>query len=701
MVDQNLTNLGKEQDEELIDNPLENYWAIKDDTDLIKELNEKIWKYNLYILSSGIMARLRNTYNQYYAAQYHQGRIMRDGQNGEFRLLTQNHFKSLLGSVLSQITQQKPSWNAKAVNTDTKTQKQRYIAEGVCDYYMNQKHFDRMTKRATEIALVCGHADISLEWDTSLGKEVRGDVENNKVLKGGDVVVDVFDPINCIFDFNYTDIKNCPWRILRRFVNKWDLIAKFPEKEHEIQSAKIDERVRVMLLDQSKWSKQPLNPDVVPVYYFYHEKTAAMPNGRLFVYCGNGKLTDGDLPYEAMPIYRIAADSLFNSGFGWCMAFDLLPMQITYDRVSSITVTNLANFGLSTVVVPKGGGFNLHPNIGGTTVLEVDYEAGMPQALNFTSTPIDAFKFLEILKQNMEIISGVSAPLRGQVPVGVQSGAGMALLASESIVFNTPVAHSYADLLQDIGTGLVSILKLYAKTPRLVEIAGEANRTYLEEFTSNDLSDVFRVEVDLGSALAKTPAGVAQIASDLLKNGQITGAEYVNAIQTSNLNVATEKIVKKEIAIRQENEDLSNAVPCRVIATDDPIAHILGHREVLDDPIARRGTPEAQKVQEVALGHINEHLAVWSKITGKPQNELLGYILSLNTGAMPESIVPIPPSQPQAGGALPGGELPGGQPPPIAGASMPAQPGMPNNPLSDNNFNTITGGGQPLPGRPA
>jgi len=691
-MDQNINKLAAQEDDDnyKLSSGMETYWATKDSEELIRELDNKINDFNTFLLASGRLALMRNSYNQYYAAQYHQGNLMRGGTNGEYRLLGTNHFRNLLENILSQVTQQKPVWQPKAINTDSKTQKQVSVAAGLCDYYMTQQHYDRLTKKATEIALLVGHADVSLEWDSSLGKDVAGDVETGEVLTAGDVVSGVFDPVNSIFDVNYTDIADCPWRIIRKMENKWDLMAKFPQFAQEISNAKLSERVRTMLLDQSKYVKSSINPDVVPVHYFYHRKTAALPDGRMLVWCGNASLTDGPLPYENIPVYRIQASPNINNGFGWTLAFDLLPIQKTYDRVNSISVTNLAYFGLSTIIVPKGGAFNLHPNIGGLNILEVDFAAGLPQSLNFSSTPVEAFKFLELLVQNMQLLSGVNSVNRGIVPPGITSGAGMAMLASQALIFQTPLAHSYADLLQDIGTGLVSIFKLHAKAKRLIEITGAGYKSYLQEFSQTDLTNIFRVQVDLGSALSRTPAGIAQIGETLLNLKQITPADYVNAIQSGNINVAVEKIVKKQLTIRQENEDLMNATPVRALKTDDHKEHVMGHVEVLNDPMSRRQNPEAQAIQEVTLAHVQEHLDLASQLSGIPPDSLLAQWIGLPA--------PKGGGQPAIGGA--GDALAGAMPPPVPTnpEDLPEPAGLPQEPLSGEEFSPTGQPNQPVPG---
>jgi hypothetical protein len=648
------------------------YWASEPADELVATLESKEKDYCNYLVASGRSTLMLNSYNQYYYAQYHLGGLQRSGQNNEFRLIGVNHFRNIISNVLAQITQQKPAWNPRSVNSDSKTLKQTIVASSLCDYYMTQKHFDRVANKAVEIALITGHADVALEWDESLGKEITKD-EASKSINEGDVVAEALDPVNSIFDYNYSDVKNCPWRLLRRFVSKQDLAKKYPDHEDAIMSATLNAYVLSIMLDQTRYTKQIVaDKDVVPVYYFYHEKTANLPDGRFLLYCGGEALLDTPLPYDSLPVTRIYAGENINNGFGWTVAFDLLPLQRTYDKVSSIIVTNLAYWGLSTIVVPKGGGYNVHPNVGGLNILEVDLSLGTPNSINFNQTPTDAFNFLGQLETNMQTLAGVNSVVRGDPAASLKSGAALALVASQSLIFNSPLANSYTDLLQSVGTMLISMFKLYVKTDRLIEVSGISNKSYLQSFSSEDLTDIFRVQVDMGSAISKTVSGRLQIASELLETGQITPVDYIMVLSTGNLSQILEKTQKKEIAIRAENEELMSSNPVRVLITDDHVAHILGHRTVLDDPDSRRGTPEGQSVQEVTLAHIQEHINMMQTM-----NPELAKILGLPAMGSGEPS----PEAPQAPGPLPVEPSPNAPIPPALETGQNVKgPNMPNLP---------------------
>src|SRR6185503_15483635 len=110
-----------------------------------------------------------------------------------------------------------------------------------------------------------------------------------------------------------------------------------------------------------------------------------------------------------------------------------------------------------------------------------------------------------------------------------------------SLQFMSGLQQSYVALVEDLGTGIINILKDYADTPRIVAITGKTNRTYMKEFVGDDLNSVSRVIVDVGNPISGTTAGRVEMAEQLLQMGLIKNPqEYIAVINTGNLDMMTE-----------------------------------------------------------------------------------------------------------------------------------------------------------------
>ena len=128
-----------------------------------------------------------------------------------------------------------------------------------------------------------------------------------------------------------------------------------------------------------------------------------------------------------------------------------------------------------------------------------------------------------------------------------------------AIQFNSGLQQSYAQLLENVGTGLINILKTYASTPRLADIAGKDNAPYMAEWKSDDIQDVSRVLVDLGNPLSQTLAGKMNMAEMLIGMGSINQNNpdaLLEVMETGRMDSVTMSGMKEATAIKSENEFL-------------------------------------------------------------------------------------------------------------------------------------------------
>jgi hypothetical protein len=286
-----------------------------------------------------------------------------------------------------------------------------------------------------------------------------------------------------------------------------------------------------------------------------------------------------------------------------------------------------------------------------------------------------------MLEKTMETISGINSVARGNPEASLRSGTAMALVQSQALQFMSGLQQSYIQLLEDVGTGLINILKDFADAPRIASISGISNTTKMIEFKSQDLEAINRVVVDVGNALAQTAAGRSQIAENLLQMGVVTTPEkYLEILNTGNLKSVTQGITDELDTINSENEALlKDSSSVIAIATDHHAMHIREHRSVLSDPVLRQ---DADLVART-LAHIEEHI----RLLRETSPDLLSII-----GEQPLAPVGGSPINPMQQGGVPGAQgasapmqgtpmnqggpnLPSpAQPPEIQGQSLPQSP---------------------------
>lgn len=562
------------------------------------------WRNSLE--SNGYMEKIRLCWAAYYGAYYtdfgsgHQ--VTFGGDQGELSQLPVNHLRNLAKHMLVMTTANRPAMEARSVNTDYKSLVQTQLANGLLDYYLREKRLEKYLTKAVESAIVLSAGYIKMEWNATSGEIYDYSEELETNIHEGDVEFSNLTPFDIMFDPT-KESQNHDWILARSYKNRFDLIAKYPDFEQQIKN--LPEKSEVKDGGVDTWGYN--TTDDVNVYEFYHGRTEAMPDGRYMLFCDQDSVfIDTPLPYRRIPIYRISCDDILGTPFGYSPLFDLLPIQEAINSSYSTILTNQNAFGVQNILVPRGADITVNDLGGGLNVIECNIQAGKPEPLNLASTPKEVFDFLAMMEKAAETISGVSSVTRGNPEKSLESGAALALVQSMSLQFMSGLQAQYVQLIEDVGSGLIDVLKDFAAVPRIAAIVGKNQRTYLKEFKGDDLSSINRVIVDVGNPLAHTTAGRVQMAEHMMQMGLIKNpTDYFSVINTGNLDTMTKSYNAENNLMQGENEALINGEDVPVLAIDEHDKHIFEHRSILSDPDLRK---DPQLVQRV-LQHIQEHIA--------------------------------------------------------------------------------------------
>jgi hypothetical protein len=599
---------------------------------LVSHLQRRSEMWFQSITSSTYLDKIKRSWSFYHGSYYENSHSINfGGESGELVNIAVNHYRNIAQNMLTMVTATRPSFQARAVNTDLKSQIQTNLANGLLEYYMREKRLENDLKKAVEYAIVMGSGYIKMEWNATSGEvydtvpaEIETDEQGFELLDEetgeprvlrqeypvyeGDVEFTVMSPFDVVFDTTKENSKH-DWQLCRTFKNKFDIAEKYPEFEEKIKGLQTKS-------DQAKYriSLTPYDETVdVPVYEFFHRPTESLPKGRYVLYLDSDIiLVDTVLPYKRLPIFRISPSDILGTPYGYTSMFDLLPIQESVNSLYSTIMTNNHTFGVQNIVAERDAGVTMSELSGGLNLIEINPGSQPPQAMNFTKTAPETYNFLSMLERSMEVISGINSVARGNPDPkqNLRSGNALALVQSQALQFISGLQQSYIHLIEDVGTNLVQLLKDFAAVPRIAQIAGKSNATYMKEFTGDDLSSISRVIVDAGNALAQTTAGRVEMASQFMQMGAIkTPEEYISVINTGKLETMTESQNKQLLLIRAENERLVDAnAEVMAVLTDDHSLHIREHQAVLADPDLRM---DAELVQR-ALSHIQEHIDILS-----------------------------------------------------------------------------------------
>lgn len=630
------------------------YWATLPTEEIGAKLVSKINDYDLYTRTYGMLWLWRRSYYTYYKNYFRGGKILKAGDVGQYRTMSVNHYHSIVQGLLTLITAQEPAFDPQAVNSSFKAQAQCLAAKNILDYKAKYAHLSQKLKSSCEKALMYGEGFVFLDMDMNAGSIVAVDPQTQRPIYDGDVAVTVYSPADVIRDYARNSAEDQDWYILRRYENKWNLVAIYPDLKDKIVSLSVDRDIQIRRFGHSLSENED---DLVCLYVLVHRKTPAVPNGRLIKFIDSETiLFDGGLPFDDFPVYRIAPANQEETSFGYTVAFDLLAIQEAIDKLVSVIITNELTFGVQNIVAPLGTKLSPQQLLDGLNLILTDMRNGVPQVLEMCKTPAEIYQFVEFLIQQMEVISGLNSVSRGVAPENLKSGTALAFVQSQAIQANSGIQKSYMRLMEDVGTGYLNIVKKFPNNKKIQALAGPANATYLKEFTSADVNEVSMVTVDAGNPLTKTTAGRIEVAQNLLQYELLkTPEEFMAIVETGQLASLTEGSMSELLHIREENEALRQGQQCKAIFCDNHPLHIKEHMVVLNSVDIRNSNDPAV---QAAVQHIMQHINLWQTT---PANVLAGL------GIQPPPATMVPPTLGGAPGPVP---APGGPTPPPSAKPM-------------------------------
>lgn len=469
--------------------------------------------------------------------------ISMTGEEGELSALPVNHYRNIAEHIINMIASNRPVMETRAINSDYKSVAQTVVANGILDYYMREKNLEVSIRKVTEMAVVLGCSYLRMEWNATAGDSFDADDENNEIIYKGEAEFSVLSPFDVVFD-GTKDSWNNDWLLIRTKKNRYDLIAKYPEhKQRLLQTAAVNQ---VQAFRYTVFSND--STDDIYVYEFFHKRTEALPQGRYTMYVDTDIiLMDIPIPYRKIPIFRLAASEFMGTPYAYSPMFDMFPIQEGINSLYSSILTNQSAFAVQNLFVKNGSDVEINSLQGSMNIITGNEP---PVALQLCATPPEVFKFLEMLIEAMETISGVNSVTRGNPEASLKSGTALALVQSMSLQFISGLQNNYVKFVEEVGTGLINILQDYAGTKRTISIVGKSNAYLTTEFDKDDINSIGRVVVSLGNPLAKclvkdTPIlmfdGTIKMVQDIVVGDRIMGPDSktrtVNSVNSGSENL--------------------------------------------------------------------------------------------------------------------------------------------------------------------
>lgn len=663
----------------------------------------RIDRYYAFMQASGLYERFKRSYLTRYGlspdgdnVSY---RVVRGGDTGALMLFQPNMWANTLTHMATLITSARPDIQAEASNSDADSLRQVSLADQVMQWYQREKKVEDLAREMVELSLMGAEAWCWTRWNADSGDIYMPGQDGGAPAKTGDIDLSIHFAGDIIRDMTALQMRNPEWLCVRHFVNKYDLMAKFPEYADEIMACQKPAIDAFRIEFQTGIG----DSDLIPMYQFYHAATDAMPEGRQCTLVdAKYLLLDGPLGYGGkIPVMAMMPARILGTAFGYTPMWDMLSLQQILNALYSGMVTNQVAFAVKRILAPRGQPIKQQQMSANLGVLWYDAALPKPEIWNTQLNTQEILLGIQAIESLFSRFSAISDPQRGIATDQALSGSAMMLLVNQSIQFMSGLQAEYVSFYEDFFDMVLTILKERADAPRYISIAGVTKQTALESFSKQDLLNVRRITAEMANPVMHQFAGKLQMTQMMAQVGAFgegpqAGQKITEFMRTGNSDVLLDEAADGPLLIRAENELIKRGIIPTVTEYDNHTAHedpLTGHATVVNDSTARQN--------QLAMAALKAHLALHAQQRAELAEDAAKEQVLIQEGVQaalppppPNALPPGAQQGPGQGNAPPRGGRPGthppqvhatGAPPPGNGAAgpnprMPKMPSMPQGP---------------------
>lgn len=659
---------------------MRNYWmADPNSTAVINKMSQYHGQWTIWGSNPVCQAWVRNTVAYYSTVMEPNDwntSLIYEGEQGELVKMSVPEARSLVRQLVTITTKQRLHFTATAKKQDADVVNDVKLGNALGAHIVDKQMLHDKSSMMCEQALIWGQAYMLSEWRTDRGR-MHSVGDNGNILFDGDLEISVPSVFDVFYDYTVQNFYDLEWVEIRTGVNKWDLVAQYPNMADKIIALpSISEVGGTQRRQYTIISEE----DMVYVYKIYHKPTPALPYGRMLFYGSNETVFyDGPNEYECIPLRCMRPQQITGVGFGYPFLSNLLPAQEMLDHSFSAIATNQSAHAVQNVLVPRGAGISVQ-DINGMNWISFNPQnvpgGGEPKALQLSKSSPETFQFIDLVSKYMMNISAVNSTLRGSPPPGATSGVAIATLTANALEFVNDVAQSYNSTLERVMGDSITCYRNFAKVPHVINIVGKKQKAQAREFVGRDLEAIDSMKITATNPMLQTMAGRTEIAEKMLASGLIKSAQdYVAILEGAPLQQLTEVELSGVDLVQSENEAMLEGREVPVLITDDHPYHIMKHASLLDDPEIRLHNEHIG----IIMDHIMEHDQM-----ARIQDPFLTAMV--RTGKMPEGGPPMPEPPMGEVGLEPSNEIVDTQLPPAPGPQGPESvmpTGMPAKPAND------------------
>lgn len=704
-----------------------NYWADeKSQKKLVARcLDRYAWHMSVLQATGRLDSMLRFIEAYYGAGDNDPTRLNDAGEQGEVTAMRVNSVRPVLSNTLAIIAGTRPAVKPVATNGDSATAAQTRLAMGLHEFYdrkISSKSLEIDTARGSLMAsawwLIQG-------WKASAGEEVSYDVDKDQIYYEGDIELFTAPPWRVAADMTASNDAERRWVLFRKKYARWELIARAKDpavKEKLINgggSGKSDSFIAKLMSKSMMATTTRLDTlmgedifleDEVWVWELRHMPGPSLPNGRLvrFVepdvilfdsYAAGEPAPESELdeeaqsqpqgvkyPYEELHAYEMSPERIVGTTHGHSAMFDLMGLQEFIDMCTTSLATTVNLMGMPHLWSPNGGAPNVHQLSTGPTILESPIR---PELIDFNAVKQEVVEVAKWAQGMMNASAALNDTVMGNPQKGMAASA-QALQRAQAVQYHQISQDEWVRLVEKNANGRLRLLKRFARTERVAEIAGAGDAWELKKWKAEDIAGVERFQVEPINPMSATFEGRQSIAEQM----GVQGDDLFDFLTTGSLKKVTQQrtmqleLIERNVALLLQGkgmaplDEMATQQSGQPVFTTPPdgaeVVSILrsdAHHMAIPKYLAVVNSPESRndvKLLGPALDCVAESLRLWQTLT---PDDCQAFGIPPLPSVMAPPMPAAPPAPPPANdNQEPGVSTPKGQP---GQAGMPAPPKNP------------------------
>lgn len=501
------------------------------------------------------------------------------GEQGEVTELHVNAVKPVIQNVLSLICAQRPAVKPVAVNGDAATTAQTTLASQLHEVYDRKTSAAELEVETVRGGLLASAWWLVQEWAAHEGAEYAYDESSDSMLYEGDVATFTLPPWAVAADMVASNVDQRRWVMFCRQMNRFELAERVKDPAVKEKLLQYTTKQASTMLDaeaRTSWSDVEMlerlrgdyldEEDGVIVWELRHLPTPALPSGRLVKWVNADCVLWDSMaavspktgqpvryPYDEKELhaYDFVPERKPGTTQGHTSMFDLTGLQQFVDLCTTSMATTINLMGMPHIwsrTDPKGA----KKLAGGPKVLQMDEK---PEVLDLPALKPEVVEASDWAQGMMAKAGSLNDVVMGNPSKGMPASA-QALQRAQAVQYHEVSQRNFVRLVSRNANGRLRLLKRFARTERVAELAGAAGEYQRKEWSAKDIAGVERFDVEPINPMSATFEGRQSIL-EMFPPNVVDVKSRLDFLQTGSIPKALEsgraqdEIIDRNMALLQ------------------------------------------------------------------------------------------------------------------------------------------------------